>query len=139
MPEHVDAVDARRVHEERSLHSDAVGHAPHREVLAQAASRNTDDRAFEHLDALPRALHDLGVNLDRVAGPKRRHLRFLLLFLELLDDVHLLTPRWIYISAGAQPARGAGPLAACATAGCGRGRRKEEPRGRACRGTPRAA
>src|SRR5712692_2799481 len=88
--EDVDLVDPRRVDHEGALDSDAVGHAAHREVLAQAAAGHADDRAFEHLDALSRALHDLRVHLDRVARAKRGDLFLLLLLLELLDDVHVL-------------------------------------------------
>src|SRR5262249_41344913 len=91
VPQHVDLVDPRRVHEEGALHADPVGHAPHREVLAQSSACDPDHRAFEDLYALARALDDLGVNLDRVAGAQRRHFRFLLLLFELLNDVHFET------------------------------------------------
>src|SRR5205807_4292838 len=59
----LDLVDARRVDHERPLHADAMRDAPDREVLAQAATRDADDRALEHLDALARALDDLGMHL----------------------------------------------------------------------------
>src|SRR5262249_38727956 len=62
VPQHVDLVDPRRVHEEGALHADPVGHAPHREVLAQSSACDPDHRAFEDLYALARALDDLGVN-----------------------------------------------------------------------------
>src|SRR6266550_7384075 len=74
---------------EGPLHADAVRDAPDREVLAQAATCDPDDCAFEDLDALARPLDDLGVHLDCVACPKRRDLVLLLLPFELLDDVHV--------------------------------------------------
>src|SRR5205807_5281583 len=43
---------------------------------------------LEHLDALAGALHDLDVDLDRVAAAQRRNLRLLLLPFEQVDDVH---------------------------------------------------
>src|SRR5690349_8996938 len=69
-----------------------MGHPPDREVLAQAAAGDTNDRALEHLDALSRAFDDLCVHAHRVARTQRGHLLFLLLLLELLDHIHLLTP-----------------------------------------------
>src|SRR5207245_1010989 len=89
MAQHIDLVDARRVDEKRALDADAVGDAPHGEVLAQAAAGHADDGAFEHLDALASPLDDFGVHLDRVARPQRGHFLLLLLLLELLDDVHV--------------------------------------------------
>src|SRR4029077_17243204 len=133
--EHVDAIDPRRVHEKRALNADAVRDTPHREVLAQPASGDADDRALEHLDALSRALDHLGVDLDRVAGAERGHLCLLLLFLELLDDVHFNVSSWIYISAAERSARGAAPPAACATGGSVRGRLTAGPLELACRET----
>src|SRR4051794_11393759 len=70
----VDLVDARGVDHERSLDSDPVGHAADGEVLAQATSGDTDDRALEHLDALSRAFDDLGVDTHGVARAQRRDL-----------------------------------------------------------------
>src|SRR5438105_407123 len=76
-------------HDSGPLHAASVRHAPYGEVLAQAAARDADHGAFEHLDALARAFDDLGVHLHRVARTQRGHLLFLLLFLELLDHVHV--------------------------------------------------
>src|SRR6202171_5825876 len=90
MAQHIDLVDARRVDHESSLDADAVSHAPHGEVHAQAAAGHPDHGAFEHLDALACPFHDLGVHSHRVAGTKGRHLFLLLLFLELLDHVHVV-------------------------------------------------
>src|SRR5689334_5344453 len=99
--------------QERPLHADAVGDAPDREVLAQAATGDTNHDALENLDALARAFDHFGVHLDRVAGTQSRHLLLLLLLLELLNDVHL-SP---LISSVAAPSRcGAAQLVVSATA-----------------------
>src|SRR5450759_1403214 len=89
MAQDIDLVDARRVDHEGALHADPVRHAPHGEVLAQASAGDADHRALEHLDALPRALHDLGVHAHGVARTKGGHLFLLLLLLELMDHVHV--------------------------------------------------
>ena len=139
MTKHVDAIDARRVHEKCALHADPVRDTPHREVLAQPAPRDADDGALEHLDAFAGALDHLGVHFDGVSGAEGGHLRFLLLLLELLDYVHINVSSWIYISAAVRSARGAAPPAACATGGLARGRLTAGPLELACRETRRAA
>src|SRR2546430_2077111 len=88
VPHHLDAVDPRRVDQERPLDADAVRHAPHRHVLAQTAVGDADDQALEDLDALAGALHHLRVHPHRVPRPELADRPLLLLSPELLDDVH---------------------------------------------------
>src|ERR1700737_3237632 len=74
--------------EERPLHADAVRHPPDRDVPAQAAPGHPDDQALEDLDTLAGTLDHLGVDADGVTGAELRHLLFLLLALELVNEVH---------------------------------------------------
>src|SRR5205807_1224023 len=87
--EDVDLVDARRVDHEGPLDTDAMRHAPDREVLAEPSARDADHRAVEHLDALARAFDDLRVDPHCVPCTQRGDLLFLLLLFELVDHVHV--------------------------------------------------
>src|SRR5918994_720540 len=64
----LDALDLGRVHGERALHADAEGLLAHREGLAHPLALALDDDALEDLRAPARALHDLEVDADPVAG-----------------------------------------------------------------------
>ena len=64
----LDALDLRRVHGERPLHADAEGLLADREGLAHPLALALDDDALEDLRAATRALDDLEVDLDAVAG-----------------------------------------------------------------------
>src|SRR5215210_1931056 len=64
----LDALDLRRVHGERPLHADAEGLLAHREGLAHALALALDHDALEDLGAAARALDDLEVHLQAVAG-----------------------------------------------------------------------
>src|SRR3954451_16053350 len=64
----LDALDLRRVQRERALHADAEGLLAHREGLAHALALALDDNALEDLRASARALDDLEVHLQAVAG-----------------------------------------------------------------------
>src|SRR5581483_997254 len=93
VPQHLDPVDARRVHQEGALHADAVGDPAHREGRPQAGlAAERDDHALEHLDALTGTLDDLDVHAHGVAAAQHRYLGLLLLALEQVDDVHHTPP-----------------------------------------------
>ena len=64
----LDALDLRRVHGERALHADAEGLLADREGLAHPLALALDDDALEDLGAAARALDDLEVDADAVAG-----------------------------------------------------------------------
>src|SRR3990172_8320806 len=77
-PHDLDALQPRRVQQERPLHADAVGDAAYREVGVDAASPLADDHALERLHALPFSLHDTGHDAHRIAGAEVGNLRVLL-------------------------------------------------------------
>src|SRR6185295_16787239 len=81
----VDLLDLRRVQRERPLDADAEGLLAHRERLAGAVALALDDDAFEDLRAAARALDDLEVDADAVAGGELRHAAQLRA-LEVVDD-----------------------------------------------------
>src|SRR5262245_48666583 len=64
----LDALDLRRMHGERALHADAEGLLADREGLAHPLALALDDHALEDLRTATRALDDLEVDLDSVAG-----------------------------------------------------------------------
>ena len=64
----LDLLDLRRVHRERALHADAEGLLADREGLARAVALALDDHALEDLRTTTRALDDLEVDADAVAG-----------------------------------------------------------------------
>ena len=64
----LDPLDLRRVHRERALHADAEGLLADGEGLAHAVALALDDDALEDLRAAARALDDLEVDADAVAG-----------------------------------------------------------------------
>ena len=68
----LDALDLRRVHGERALDADAEGLLADREGLAHAFALALDDHALEHLGPPARALDDLEVHADAVAGLEAR-------------------------------------------------------------------
>src|SRR5439155_965863 len=68
VPDHLHALDARRVQREGTLDADAVGDAADGERGARALSALADDGAVEDLRALLLALDDLHVHADLVAG-----------------------------------------------------------------------
>src|SRR3990172_3600647 len=77
-PHDLDALQPRRVQQERPLNADAVGDAAYREVGVDTASPLADDHALERLDALPLSLHDPGHDPHRIAGAEVGNLRVLL-------------------------------------------------------------
>ena len=83
-----DFVDARRMNKERSLNSNAVGGNPaNGEVLIHATGAAADHDAFEDLNALAGALNNLRVNANGVARTKCRNFGFVLLRLDLPDEL----------------------------------------------------
>ena len=64
----LDALDLRRVHGEHALHAYAEGLLAHGERLARAVALALDHDALEDLHPTARALDDLEVHLDAVAG-----------------------------------------------------------------------
>src|SRR5215210_4259933 len=64
----LDALDLRRVDRERALHADAEGLLADGEGLAHTLALALDDDALEDLCTPARALHDLEVHLQPVAG-----------------------------------------------------------------------
>src|SRR4051812_40523156 len=68
----LDALGLRRAHGGRALHADAEGLLADREGLAHPLALALDDDALEDLRTATRALDDLEVHLDAVAGLEAR-------------------------------------------------------------------
>src|SRR5262249_48127488 len=88
VPQHFDLGPAGRVHQEGALDTDTVSHPPNRDVAPQASAGYPDHKALEDLDAFACTLDDLGVHLYAVARAQVGRCFFLLLLLDLVDDVH---------------------------------------------------
>src|SRR5581483_2408531 len=68
----LDPGDDRRVHGEGALDSDPEADLADSERLAHTGTLTADDRALEHLDALPIALDDADMDLEGVSGSEVR-------------------------------------------------------------------
>src|SRR3954471_14693852 len=93
----LDRVDHRRVQREHALHAFAVRDLADREALVESAARAADADALIGLNAGALAFDDLDVDDHGVARLEVRNLAsggqfFLLLFLELLNEVHGNSP-----------------------------------------------
>ena len=76
-----------------TLHAFAVGDLPYRETLVEPGAVARDDNAFIRLNAFALAVFHLDHDAHGIAGREFRNRPtglqlFLVLFLELLDDVH---------------------------------------------------
>src|SRR5205823_3156369 len=69
----LDPLDLGRVHRERAFHAYAEGLLADRERLAHPVALALEDDSLEHLRAPSRALDDLEVDADPVAGRELRH------------------------------------------------------------------
>ena len=85
--DHLDAADAGAVIGEGTLHAHAVGDTADGEGLADAAALHLDDDAFEVLQTLVGAFHDLHVHPDLIADLQLRQVGTQLFFFQFLNDI----------------------------------------------------
>jgi hypothetical protein len=76
------------VERETTLDAFAVGNLADGERGVHASATTGDHNAGENLDTLLAAFDNAGVDLDRIADIEVNDVRFQLLLLDFLDDVH---------------------------------------------------
>ena len=84
----LDVVDDRGVHGGGALDADLEAHLANGEGLAHALAGAADDDTLEDLDASARALDDVGVHLDSVAGTEVWDVVAKRRLVEFVKDVH---------------------------------------------------
>src|SRR5450830_781797 len=84
----LDGLEARGVHRERALDTDAEADLADREGLADPAAAARDDDALEHLDPCARAFDDLDVHLEGVAGAEGRDVGPQRCGIDLVEGMH---------------------------------------------------
>src|SRR5689334_454419 len=95
----LDLLEDRGVQREGALDTDAEGDLPDGEAATDARALDPDHDALELLDAGARALDDLHVDVDRVAGAELREVVALVGVAEIGDDVAHVSPHECHRSA----------------------------------------
>src|SRR5579863_6264556 len=86
--DHVDLVDARRVHEKRAFNADVVRDASNREARRETAVLALDHDAFKGLDALFVAFGHARVDADRIADAEFGAGLFTVVVAEQMGEIH---------------------------------------------------
>src|SRR5262245_16160769 len=103
--DHLDGVEHRRIERKHAFNAFAVGNLADREVLVHAVTGTPNAHAFVGLDTGAVAFDHLDVDLQGIArleiryflaGGKLRHL----LFFELFDQIHWISPSAAPVNAG---------------------------------------